>query len=230
MARDDEDETGSEESKGRKDRDDEDRMAEGEPPSKKRSRDEDDDDDRPRKKDDDRKKDLDRGEPKPINPRVLGAVFASLLWGGFILFHNCGLSSTAVIGLYHLEKKNAEGAIGMIFNPAFHGGGAFGEPHKGFAYTSAGAQFVMMILGAVTVGGGVTLLMRMGFGKFLAIGGPAAMVLVEMLIFGICLAITSGRFLTAYNVDFFITIVFSLVIAGANAFLLLNRDVAKSLK
>src|SRR5262249_16169541 len=145
---------------------------------------------------------------------------------------NCGLTSTAIVGIIHIERKKGDGDIGMIFNPAFHGagGGLLGEPHKGFAYTSAGAQFFMMILGAVLVAGGVTLLMRLGFGKYLAVGAPAAMVLVEMLPFGVCLAITSGRFLTSYNVYFLITMFFSLGVGAANAYLLLNREAAKALK
>jgi len=223
MARDDDDAV-SEEPMHRKDRDDDDQDC----PRKKISRDEGDDDgdeDRPRKK---KARDYgeDRGgkEPKPMPIRLVGAIIASMAWGGYVLHHNCGLTSSALIGIIHMEKRD-QGRELFAFNQAF---GLVN--HKGFIYTMAGAQFFMMVMGAVLLAGGVLLLMRMGFGKYLALGAPAAMALIELITFVICLAITSGAFLTTYNAGFAVNIIFSLAVGGCNAYLLLNKDVRKALK
>ena len=61
-------------------------------------------------------------------------------------------------------------------------------------------------------------------------GAPAAMALVELITFVICLAITSGAFLTTYNAGFAVNIIFSLAVGGCNAYMLLNKDVSKALK
>jgi hypothetical protein len=221
MARDDDDAV-SEEPMRRKDRDDDD----ADLPRKKGSRDDEADDDRPRKKKA-RDGDEDRGgkEAKPMPVRLVGAIIASMAWGGYVLHHNCGLSSSALIGIIHMEKRDRGRDFGFVLNQAF----GFGE-HKGFIYTMAGAEFFMLVMGAVLLAGGVMLLMRMGLGKYLAMGAPAAMALIDLITFVICLAITSGAFLTTYNAGFAINIIFSLAVGGCNAYLLLNKDVSKALK
>jgi hypothetical protein len=223
MARDDDDAV-SEEPMRRKDRDDDDQDR----PRKKSSRDEEGDDgdeDRPRKK---KARDYgeDRGgkEARPMPIRLVGAIIASMAWGGYALHHNCGLTSSALIGIIHMEKRD-QGRELFAFNQGF---GLVN--HRGFIYTVAGAEFFMMVLGAVLLAGGVLLLLRMGFGKYLAMGAPAAMALVELITFVICLAITSGAFLTTYNAGFAVSIIFSLAVGGCNAFMLLNKDVSKALK
>jgi hypothetical protein len=225
MARDDDDAV-SEELMRRKDRDDDDQDL----PRKKSSRDEesdDEDEDRPRKKktrDDDEA----RGgkERKPMPMQLIAAIIASMAWGGYILHHNCGQTSGALIGIIQMEKRDREiRDLGFAFNRAF----GFGE-HKGFIYTMAGAEFFMMLLGAVLVAGGIALLMRKGFGKYLAMAAPAAMALVELFTFVVCLAITSGAFLTNYNANFMVNVIFSLAVGGCNAYMLLNKDVSKALK
>jgi hypothetical protein len=223
MARDDDDAV-SEEPMRRKDRDDDDQDR----PRKKSSRDgegDDGDEDRPRKKKA-RDNGEDRGgkEARPMPIRLVGAIIASMAWGGYVLHHNCGLSSSALIGIIHMEKRDRGRDFGFVFNPAF---GLV--DHKGFIYTVAAAEFFMMVLGAVLLAGGVLLLMRMGFGKYLAMGAPAAMALVELITFVICLAITSGAFLTTYNAGFAVNIIFSLGVGGCNAFMLLNKEVSKAL-
>jgi hypothetical protein len=221
MVRDDDDAV-SEEPMRRKDRDDDDQDL----PRKKKARDDgDENEDRPRKKK--ARDDEDRGgkEAKPMPIRLVGAIIASMAWGGYILHHNCGLASSALIGIIHMEKRDRGRDFGFVFNPAF---GLV--DHKGFIYTMAGAQFFMLVMGAVLLAGGVMLLMRMGLGKYLAMGAPAAMALIDLITFVICLAITSGVFLTTYNAGFAINIIFSLAVGGCNAYLLLNKDVSKALK
>ena len=105
----------------------------------------------------------------------------------------------------------------------FGGGG-------GLRYTLVGTKFFLMLLSAALVAGGIVLLMRKSYGKYLAMGAPVGMLLVEFIGFVVCLIVTSGTFLTDYNVEFFINIVFSLAVAGCIAFLLLNKDVSKALR
>ena len=112
------------------------------------------------------------------------------------------------------------------FQPVDFGGGeSFGQ-----FYTALGAQVFMFLMAALLLASGAALLMRKGFGKYLAMGAPVGMLLVEFIGFVVCLIITKGTFLAPYNVEFLVNILFSLVVGGCIAFLLLNKDVSKALK
>jgi hypothetical protein len=224
MARDDDDAISEEPPPKRRtdiDEDDEDR------PRRKRSRDEDNDnDERPSRRKSARDDDEDSAgkKPKPMPFRLVMAIIGSMAWGGFMLHANCVGSSHSLLGIIHLHRQERD-----LRDFAAFANLGFGFS-KGFAYTLAAEHFFMMLMAAALLAGGVALLMRMGFGKYLAMGAPAAMVLVELITFVICLIITSGSFLTAYNASFLINIVFSAVIAGCNTFMLLDKDVAKALR
>src|SRR5262249_9121498 len=77
--------------------------------------------------------------------------------------------------------------------------------------------------------GASLLLVRKAFAKFVVLGAAVCMFLVEFLGFVICLIATSGTFLTHYNADYFLNIVFSLTVAGIIGFLVFNKDVSKAL-
>ena len=206
MARDDDDDV--------RDRDDDDDR-----PRKGDARD-DDDDDRSSKKSADPVDDADDVAARPLPLRVIGAIIASIFWGGLMLHGSCmsfSHSSMMVIAFHRVEAAG--------FNIRGAGGGG-----EGFYGTLAATQFVMFLLGGGLLAGGVLLLLRKGYAKWMAMGVPAAMALLQMAACVLCLIITGGVFLAQHNFDFLINIVFNMAVGGANAYLLLNKDVAKVLK
>ena len=217
------------------------------------ARDDDDDDDRPRKKpsreveDDDRPRKKSAREeedervsiaPKPMPMRLVGAIIAAMAWGILSLYLSCVDSSRSVVHEIQVQKaqreaqenirKMQEQARAAGFNQQFDAGDFGGG--SGLRYTIVGTKFFFMLMSAALVIGGSVLLMRKSLGKFIALGAPVGMLLIEFIGFVICLIISKGSFLTEYNVEFFINIVFSLAVAGCIAFLLLNKDVSKALR
>jgi hypothetical protein len=222
-------------------RDDDDR------PRKKRALEEDDDEDevevdedRPRKKSPRAEDDLGKPSIKPMPTRLAGAIIAALAWGFLSLHGSCLQSSNGILQEVELQKlqrdqeenrrkfqeqMRAMGVNQKIDNPAFEFGGG-----NGLRYTVLGTQIFLMLTSAALVGGGVLLLMRLGFGKYIAMGAPVGMLLVELSGFVICLIITKGTFLAHYNVGFLVNIFFSILVGGTIVYLLLNKDVSKALK
>jgi hypothetical protein len=170
-----------------------------------------DDDDRPRKQDP-RPEDKDLGiEQQAMPMRMIGAIIASIFWGGLLLYGSCvSFSRSAMVAI---DIHNAR-AIG--------GEGLFG--------TLAASQLFVSLLAAALLVGGVLMLMRKGFAKYMVMGVPAAIVVVEMATSVLCLIISSGVFLAHYNFDFLITSVFSLAVGGLNTYLLLDKEIAKAFK
>src|SRR5438105_583918 len=137
------------------------------------ARDDDDDDDRPRKKiprdeeedDDDRpRKKLAREEDdkaakaKPMPIRLVGAIIASMAWGILVLHGSCIESSHSIMGIIQFHRAQDQ----------MRGFGNLVVEGRGMLYTLAGTQVVMTGLGAMLLAGGVALLARKGFGKYLA--------------------------------------------------------------
>jgi hypothetical protein len=217
MARDDDDDDRPRKKIPRDDEDDDDDR-----PRKKSAREEEDDaddEDRPRKKLA-REEDDQAGKAKPMPIRLVGAIIASMAWGILVLHGSCVESSHSIMGIIHFHRAQDQ----------MRGFGNLVVEGRGMLYTLAGTQVVMTLLGAILLAGGVALLARKGFGKYLAMGAPVGMALVQMAVFVICLIITSGVFLVHYNFAFFIQILFSLTVSGLNAYLLLNKDVSRVLK
>jgi hypothetical protein len=155
---------------------------------------------------------------RPMPLRLYGAIIASIFWGGLLLYGSCVHFSHSVLGV--IAVHNAQVRFGRF-------GGDFGE---GFFGTLAAAQFFMVLLAGALLAAGILLMMRKGFARWMAMAVPGAMVLLDLFTAVICLIITSGTFLAQHNFDFLIDIVFNLAIGGCNAYLLLNKDVAKALK
>ncbi|MBI1832526.1 MAG: hypothetical protein HYR84_13885 [Planctomycetes bacterium] len=162
----------------------------------------------------------DASSDPPLPGALLAAIIVSLLWGGISLHASCisfSHSTMAVITIHRLEAQ-----IGARFGGA--GGG------QGLAGTLAAAQFVQFLLAGALLAGGAMLLMRKNFAKFIAMGVPVAMILVDLGAAVICVIITK-EFVQPYNFDFLVNIIFNLGVGGANAYLLMmDKNVAKVLK
>jgi hypothetical protein len=183
-----------------------------------------DDYDRRREDDDDRPRSREETPPaediasRPMPMPLMGAIIASLFWGGLLLHGSCVSFTHSVMGV--ISHHNA------VFGWEGRGGGA-GE---GFFGTKAAAEFFMLLLAATLLAAGILLMMRKGFAKWMAMAAPVLMVLLQMATAVVCLIITGGTFLAQHNFDFLITITFSLAVGGANAYFLLNKEVAQVLR
>jgi hypothetical protein len=214
-------------------------------PRKKRSRDEDEvqeetaieaDDDRPRVKSS--RADVEK-TAKPMPVRLVGAIIACLAWGFLSLYGSCMQSSNGVFQEIHTwrARRDAEENQRKVRDEMRKAGidirvdgGDLGGGGNGLRYTILGTHIFLLLTSVLLVVGGIMLLMRMSMAKFVAMGAPVAMLLVEFVAFVICLIITKGTFMAHYNVEFLVNIFFSLVTAGCIAFLLLNKEVSKALK
>jgi hypothetical protein len=176
--------------------------------------DRDDDRDKRDRADDDAVTDV---QVKPMPLRLTGAIIASIFWGGLLLYGSCVSFSQSVLRV--VAAHNAQ-----------FGFGRFGDFGEGFFGTMAASQFFMFLLAAALLAAGILLMMRKGFARWMAMGVPGAMVLLDLFTAVICLIITSGTFLAQHNFDILINIVFNLGVGGCNAYLLLNKDVVKALK
>ncbi len=220
MARNDDDDDERPSKKRDDDRDDDDQER-----SNRKRDDDDDEDDRPRKKNRAKEEDERTGaeqQSKPMPLRLTGAIIASMAWGILVLHASCVRSSSLSLLAIQMMREVRMGGIVIDM-------GAFGLG-RGMVYTQIGLQLMLFLFAAALLASGITLLMRKSLGKWLAMGAPAGMVLIELLGFVICLIITEGAFLTQHNVEFFLNIVFSLAVSGLCAYLLLNKDVSKALK
>jgi FtsH-binding integral membrane protein len=103
------------------------------------------------------------------------------------------------------------------------------EPSRSLYYAIVGVKAVLMFLALVLVAGGIVLLMRKSFGKYIVMAAPVLMLLLELLGFAVCLFLSDWTFIASHNSDFFINMFFSLVVGGTIVFLLLNRDVSNAL-
>lgn len=232
MARDEDDDAVSEEpvSKRRKDREDDD----DDRPRKRSSREADDDveEDRSSKKKDSQKaSEVDKSADKLAKPmplRLTGAIVAALAWGILGVYGSC-LDTTRQINtevfIMKTQREQEEKLRGFGIRFDDRGSG------KGFRYTRIGASFFYMLMSAVLLGGAIVLMIRKRFGMYIAMGAPVAMLLVEFFAFVVCLLITDFTLISidSYNVQYFVHIFFSLIVGGTIAFLLLNKDVSKSL-
>ncbi|MBI3822225.1 MAG: hypothetical protein HY289_06040 [Planctomycetes bacterium] len=153
---------------------------------------------------------------KPMPLQLVGAIILSIFWGGLTLHGSCVGFTRSTMGV--ISHHNAVWGLERI-------GGA-GE---GFYGTLAAGQFFIIILAATLLAAGVLLMMRKSYAKYMAIGAPAAILLVDMGTAVLCLIITSGTFLAQHNFDFLISITFSLIVGGVNAFLLFNQNVTRAL-
>ena len=219
----------------RDDDDDEDR------PRKKRSRDDEDDEkeevERPRKKspsaDDDVK------SPKPMPTALVGAIIAAMAWGILSLNSTCLYSASGIvleIENQRMQREQEENfrklreqmrAAGL--NQKIGDGPEFGAG-GGLRYTLLGTRILLMLMATLLLAGGIVLLMRKSFGKFIAMGAPVGMLLVDLSGFVICLIITKGTLLAHHNVDYLVNLFLSLVVGGTIVFLLMNKEVGKALK
>jgi len=235
MARDDDDDDRPRK-KNPDDDDDDDR-----PRKKKAADDGEDDDDRPRKKSKARDEEVEEksvpsGGPRPMPMRLVGAIIATFAWGILTLHSGCLSTSRSIHGEIQLAKlkREQEERLRDLQKqmPGFNIKADAGErgDGSGLRYTLLGGKLVFLLMSVVLVAGGIVLLMRKGFGKFIAMGAPVGMLFVEFAAFVICLIISKWTFLTDYNVEFLINIFFSLVVGGTIAFLLLNKDVSRALK
>jgi hypothetical protein len=217
-------------------RDDED----DERPRKKSPRDDEgeEEDDRPRKKSshDDEDDDSSGKKSKPMPMRLVGAIIAALAWSILILHASCLNSSSLIVEEIHNQKAQREADENLRkMQEQMRAAGVnqkidMGDRGNGVRYTIVGTKIFLFLMATLLLVGGVTLLMRKGFGKYLAMGAPVGMLLVEFVGFVTCLIITKGTFLAQHNVVFLVNILFSLVVGGCIVFLLLNKDVNRALK
>lgn len=154
-------------------------------------------------------------ELHPMPTRLIGAIIASFAWGLLLLQSTCVRSMHLTMGVIQFLRD--------IRGPE----AVFGGRNMLFALTFL--QFMLVLLAGVLVAGAIALLMRKGFGKYLAMGAPAGIVLIEMAGLVICLILSDGHFMAAHNVDFAFVMIFSTVVAGLNAFLLIHPDATRAL-
>jgi hypothetical protein len=206
--------------------DDEDEMVTEETrPSRRKGRDDNDaeDEDRPRPKGD-----------KPMPVRLVAAIIASMAWGFLALHDSCTSTGGSILNVVHIhefrkmQEKGREDLRRMGVNQIDFGN--VPQLEFGLPYTLMVLQLGQSLLAALLIAGGSLLLVRMRIGKFVVMGVPALMALVEILGIVICLILTKGLILTPHNFSFLIFLFFSVVVAGCNIFMLLNKDVSKALK
>jgi hypothetical protein len=215
---------------------DEDEDDDDKPRKKKPARDDDDDDeDRPRGKGRSRDEDDDSGKPagagKPMPIRLIGAILVAFAWGFLSLHDGCLRSTGSILTViqHHRIARELEEEFQRMRAVGFNQPRRdFGNP--GELYTLTGTS-VFRILGAVLlVAGAIMLLKRKALGKYLALAGPALMLLADLIGMVICLILSKGMILVTYNVDFLVNIVFSGLTAGCIGFLVMNKDVGKVLR
>jgi hypothetical protein len=206
-------------------------------PRKRSSRDDEDDvdDDRPRKRSAPDRDEVQSSSKKagPMPTRLVGAIIASMAWGILILHGSCMQSGNALFSvvethrLQQQQEKMREDLRKAGFNQLDPTNMRF---DGSMAYASLGANVFSFLAAALLLAGGIALLMRKAFGKYLAMGAPVLMVLVDLIAFVIFLVLTKGAFLAPHNIGIIINFLFGLVVGGIIIFLLLNKDVSKALK
>lgn len=189
--------------------DDRDRDDEDDPPEDADSRDQPDDDPPPAR---DARHEI-ASRPMPL--QLIGAIMASILWGGLLLHGSCVSFTHYTMGVIAHHNN--------VWNVRVGGAG------EGFYGTMAATEFFTFLLAATLVVAGVLLMLRKGFAKWMAMGVPVVLILLHAAAAVICLIITSGVFLAQHNFDFLISITFNLVVGGLNAWLLLNKDASAAL-
>ena len=165
-------------------------------------------DDRPRRKSG-RDGDEDGSSAKTASPlpvRLIGAIIASLAWGILTLYGGCFNSAKALAVVIDINEM---------------------RQRPGLAYMAVGAHVILTLAGGLLIMGGVGLLMGRKVGKYFAIAGPVSMFLVGLITLVIVLVVTKG--MSVNNVGFIVDTVLSLAVAGLITFLLLNKDVDKTL-
>lgn len=163
------------------------------------------------------------GSTRPMPVRLVGAIIASMAWGILVLHGSCLEASTSIMNVIQIHRAQ-EQMRGFGFNP-----NAVIEG-RGMLYTMAAAQLLMFLLGGALLAGGAVLLVRKGMGKYPAMGAPFAMVLVQLGLFVAGLIFTGGVLLAHHNFVFLINILFGLAVGACNAYLLLNKEVSKTLR
>jgi hypothetical protein len=168
-------------------------------------------------------------QPKPMPAALAGAIMFAFAWG-FLALHGSCLNSTSsifsVIQYQRMKSEMREQMRGMPFEPSFQSSTSSGE---GLMYTLLAARVFQFFMAVVLVAGAALLLMRKGIGRFVAVGAPVGMMLVEIAGFGVCMIITKGTFLVHYNVEFIVNLLFSLIACGVVGGLVFTRDVGKAL-
>lgn len=226
------------------DDDDDDEDDEDRPRKKKRSRDDDDDDDvedddddddRPRKKRRSRDEDEDDDDDEEDRPRkkkkkkkqkampgmLMAFAIVNMAWGGL----------NTLYGLYNfVEAIHAMTSV-MAADQLFRGFGAALGLSKGFTITISILFFFILVGWAVTLGGGVMLILRKGMGKYLALGGPIIVTLMGLIGLVVTIIMTHGTLVFgSYLVAFILIIVFALATAIFNFIAGNNDDVARALR
>jgi len=228
MARDDDDDD-DRPRKRRRDDDDDEGAFEDDRRSHRGRRDDDDDDEdyRPRKKrryddeDDDDDRNVRKLKKKAMPGMLLAAGIVAIAWGGLSLLSSCGAAGKSFNDWHNLRQ--VERMMGGMIR--------FAGITPGLFLTLGIAYGVMVLASALLALGGILLLVRNKFGKYLSMAGPVLMCLVGLAGCVTGIIVTRGEFFGAAALMGLPGIVFfSLCVGGFLIFALMQDNVNRALK
>lgn len=228
MARDD-DEDDRPRKKRRRDEEDEDREDETDDESPEEEDGDDEEEPRSKRRDEDSADEEPAPEkakgPKPMPAALVGALLVSFAWGFINLHSGCTHSVGSFFSIVQFHR-----IAGQRRNiPGFDQMEIMGMSATD-TYARAAVEIFRLVTALALIAGGAALLGRKRLGKFIAIGAPVLMLLVELLGFALFLILSKGHFFVPYNIEFLSNMALNVAVAGALVFMLLNKDVNKALK